>query len=276
MRGIMFLIAGVVIVITACNKEVVIKPGEDPNFTIVLNEDEGFSSFNRKVEVFQIPIYAKKKVDDARLLHAANVMAQYLDNDEDGEVDNELVHAALIDNKAFLFMWASKADMLFANLPNDGEGQDLGNDETKFEWHENGHTGRFDASLEEVFHLITHVGYASVYPNVFGEYPGTDLCNAMDVARGGYYESIPSSYPEAAWYHYDDFTCDYSCMATEYIYWAMTSVLGGQENRHDDISHEWELSSESLVQSSDTLVYNLLVNEEFKLPTLLPDGKYMR
>ncbi|NQY06129.1 MAG: hypothetical protein HRT68_08095, partial [Flavobacteriaceae bacterium] len=66
-----------------------INPGNDPNFTIVENTDNnGLSSFNRKVEVFGIPIYAVPTVDDNRLLHAANIMAQYLDNNEDGTLDN--------------------------------------------------------------------------------------------------------------------------------------------------------------------------------------------
>lgn len=272
----MSLILIAIALMFSCNKTGTIEPGNDPNFTIVSNEDAGFSSFNRKVEVFGIPIYAKKRVDDLKLLHAANILAQYLDNDEDGAVDNELVHASLLDQTAFMFMWNSKSDMVFASLPDNAQGQDLGSDETSIDWHSNGHTGQFDAALEEVLHLITHVGYSSVYPGIFGEYHGTSLCNAMDVARGGYFEVIPDEYPDAAWYHYDDFTCDYSCMATEYLYWALTSHLGAQSNRQDEIAHEWELISPELLQVQDSLIFALLTNEEYKLPSILPDGTYMR
>jgi len=49
----------------------------------------------------------------------------------------------------------------------------------------------------------------------------------MDIARGGYFDGPANPYPEGAWYTYDDETCDYGCMLTEYIYWATVTALGG-------------------------------------------------
>ena len=66
-----------------------VDPGNAPNFTIVAHTDEGFGPTNRKVEVCGLPIYAYPEVEDVKLLHAANSMAQYLDNDEDGIADNQ-------------------------------------------------------------------------------------------------------------------------------------------------------------------------------------------
>ena len=272
-----FITLTILIALTsACKKDKLIEPGNDPNFTIVENMDSDFDAFNRKVVVFDIPIYAKKKVADERLLHAANIMAQYLDNDEDGAIDNPDVHAAMESANAYLFMWNSKTDLLFTNLPDNSTGQDLGNDETRIDWHNNGHTGQFDAALEEVLHIITHAGYANAYPDIFGEHAGTTLSNAMDIARGGQFTSIPNSYPEEAWYHYDDATCDYNCMTTEYIYWALTSMLGAQENRLSEIEQEWELNTPSLVETKDMAVFSLLSDPQYALPTVLPDGTYRR
>ena len=53
--------------------------------------------------------------------------------------------------------------------------------------------GRFDAALEEVWHVVTHSGYAVLYPTVFGEGAETSLSNAMDIARGGRFTTIPQS-----------------------------------------------------------------------------------
>ena len=87
----------------------------------------------------------------------------------------------------------------------------------------------FDATLEEVLHLISDYGYSPTYPKVFGTHTGTDIADAMDIARGGQYLSIPARYPSTAWYHYTDSTCNYSCQITEYIYWGLTTYLGGQK-----------------------------------------------
>lgn len=222
----LFILAILFISCGACNKDnEPINAGNDPNFTIVANDDGVLDDFTRKVEVFGIKIFAVPNVTDANLLHAANVMAQYLDNDEDGVVDNQLVLDEMLDNNAFMVMWKKEND-LNIDPPNDWTGQDLGNDETNPSYVASGKTGRFDASLEEVFHIISHAGYSKVYPDAFGEEIGSELANAMDIARGGQFTAVPSSYPDGAWYSYDDETCDYGCMATEYFYWALTSILG--------------------------------------------------
>ena len=180
----------------SCNKDddtsqIEISAGNDPNFTIVANSDSGFSNFNRKVVVFGIDIYAVAPVEDTKLLHAANVMAQYLDNDEDGMVDNQLVLDKMIENKAFLVMWKNEND-LDIEPPSDRLGQDLGNDETHPSFVTNGKSGSFDATLEEVLHIINNAGHSYAYPSAFGQNVGSELANAMDIARGGQFTSIPN------------------------------------------------------------------------------------
>jgi len=250
-----------------------ISSGNDPNFTIISHSDQGFSSTNRKVNVFGIDIYAVPEVNDSKLLHAANVLAQYLDNNEDGNVDNTIVHNMMIENKAFIIMWKNDND-LDIDPPNDRIGQDLGDDETNPNFVINNKQGQFDASLEEIWHIISHSGYSYAYPEVFGENPGTSLSNAMDIARGGFFIQIPDSYPSNAWYSYYDYTCEYDCMVTEYIYWAITSILGAQENRLDEIGDEWILNTAELVETTDTAIYSLLTADEYNFPTELPDGTY--
>ena len=245
-------------------------PGNDPNFTIVAHLDAGFTSTNRKVEILGVPIYAYANVEDVKLLHAANIMAQYLDNDEDGVVDNPALLSALISSNAALYMWKQEGQQGSINA------QDLGADESVPAWHNNGHTGRFDAALEEIWHVITHSGFANAYPDAFGEDAGTSLTNAMDIARGGRFQSVPRPYPGGAWYTYNDQTCDYGCMATEYIYWAMTSVLGAQGNRAGEIQQEWKLNTKAKVQQMDTAIYQLLTDSQYVFPTVLPDGTYRR
>ncbi|MEP0262422.1 hypothetical protein [Dokdonia sp.] len=252
-----------------------ITPGNDPNFTIVANEDTGFTNFNRKVLVFDIPIYAVAQVEDRKLLHAANLMAQYLDNDEDGSIDNMTIYNSMRSNNAFLFMWKVEADLENFDPPNGFTvGQDLGNDETIPEWHTNGHTGQFDAAIEEVWHIITNGGHERAYPEVFSSQSNSEISNAMDIARGGNFQNPPANYPADAWYTYDDPTCDYNCQVGEYLYWVMTSMLGGQENRLDEIDNEWRLNTRALVEANDPAAFSIFTNPTYMMPSILPDGTY--
>lgn len=247
---------------------------KDPNFLIENHADSGFSNFNKKVVVFGIAIYAVATVENAKLFHAANVMAQYLDNNEDGIVDNPLVLGKMLENGAFMVMWKNINELdLIPSM--EREGQDLGNDETNPNFVSNGRKGAFDATLEEVLHLINNAGHSNAYPKAFGQYAGSELSNAMDVARGGQFRSIPKKYPLNAWYTYDDQTCDYSnCQTIEYLYWAITSILGAQENRLDEIDKEWKLNTLEKVKYTDTKIFSLLTNPIYKMPTVLPDGTY--
>ncbi|SDJ96367.1 hypothetical protein SAMN04488540_11663 [Ferrimonas sediminum] len=232
-------------------------------------------AFPLHTSVFGVSIRATSNTDKAKVLHAANVMAQYLDNDENGLADNQAVVDELVKKQATLIMVPTEADLetVGAGLGHRGALQDLYGSEV----HPQGSTpGQFDATLEEVLHLITHEGYASVYPQIFGEMAESQIADAMDQARGGRFESIPASYPVGAWYTYDDDSCDYSCMVTEYTYWALTSLLGGQSHsgRLEEIQHEWSLNTPQKVKLGDPAVYTLLTNGEYGLATVLPDGHY--
>ena len=233
-----------------------------------------FKYFCKTTEIFGIKIYATNKVDNEKVLHAASILAEYLDNDEDGQVDNQKVVDKLIEKNVWLLLVKNESDQNDAeriNLKNSNY-QDLRDEEITLV---NG-SPRFDASLEEVLHLITQHGYAKVYPEVFGEKKGSKIADAMDIARGGYFKKVPNEYPTNAWYTYNDESCDYSCQITEYTYWALTSILGGQDfnGRFDEIKDEWKLNTKEKVKNNDIDVYNLLTKSEYKLPTKLPDGKY--
>ena len=112
----------------------------------------------------------------------------------------------------------------------------------------------------------------------------------MDIARGGHFEEENESdcengqcalppkgkYPDSAWYSYDDSTCSYGCMITEYFYWALTSILGAQNNpqRCENISPEWRLCNAEDVESGDKNIFKLLTDDQYHFPKILPDGAY--
>ena len=62
----------------------------------------------KMVTVFEIRILATEKTPNEKILHAANVLAQYLDNDGDGEPDNEHVVKEMVKRRATLIMAATE------------------------------------------------------------------------------------------------------------------------------------------------------------------------
>jgi len=60
--------------------------------------------FTKQVEVFGIYIYATDMVADDKMLHTADVLAQYLDNDEDGTPDNQKVVDEIVKHGGGIFM----------------------------------------------------------------------------------------------------------------------------------------------------------------------------
>ena len=231
-------------------------------------------TFTKQIDVFDVKIYATDNVEDNKMLHAANVLAEYLDNNEDGLIDDTNVHSHIKDRKTYL--------VLYEDEDEESEGgiiwsfsQNLFNIEI---FPEGSSAGQFDATLEEVLHLITDHGYAQAYPDIFGLKKGSQVALAMDTARGGYFKDTPSNYPTSSWYHYNDDTCNYSCMITEYFYWALTTKLGAQEypGRYDEIQDEWEVSSSANLQIVDSTINTLLGQYQASniLPSILPDGNY--
>ena len=252
---------------------------EEKNIFTVLDIPDEFSKaktyYPKYINVFGLHIFASKKVRNKKIIHAANILAEYLDNDEDGMPDNQLVHEHLLKRKACLLMsknnnaWESDYERFWDIFGGRCRAQSL---QSLYDVETNPGGGKFDASLEEILHLITGSGYASAYPNELG-YKRSLLTYAMDRARGGKFLTIPKKYPKEAWYSYYDRTCSYECMAAEYIYWALTSYLGAQKKRYE-ILREWRAYTKEKLIKMDPHVTKLITNPKFKFPTKLPDGHY--
>lgn len=241
--------------------------------------DLALSTFSKYVKVLDcFELLAESSVSDAKVLHAAAIAAELLDQNEDGIADDPILVEALISGQALMPIFGNEGslaeELLFENYEGDGIGAVLYSGEINPS--EPGYWGE-DATVEEVIHTINSVGHVSMYPNAFGLSPGSSLLSeAMDVARGGQYLSVPDNYPEEAWYHYDDWTCDYECMAIEYLYWALVTQMGilNDMQTAEGIADEWELYSPELLEEIDELIYALITDEQYQLPLQAPDGNY--
>lgn len=258
-------------------------PAQAPlKVTPVDNAPAGFDRlFAKQVRVFGLAVFATRGTPDDKVLHAANVLAQYLDNDGDGRPDNPRVMQALRESRGAVAMYATEreadetdvhryiAEAVWDRMCIIG----LYGEETR---PGGAARGFFDATHEEVLHLVTQAGYARAYPDIFGERPGTAIARAMDKARGGHFRKVPRKYPDGAWFTYNDRTCDYASQITEYTYWGLTSILGAQDfpGRREEIANEWRLNTAAKVRDSDPALYALLTDPTYAFPKRLPDGKY--
>ena len=216
---------------------------------------------------------------DRIVSQVASVAAELLDNNEDGTVDDPLIEASLTELNTIMPVFQSEngnsIDIFFDNLGDDGcTGAVLFRNE--IDPNQPGHWGS-DATVEEVLHTINSCGHVEVYPSLYALEPNSSyLTGAMDIARGGQFITMPNSYPDEAWYHYDDWTCEYDCMAMEYLYWCIVTYMGILSDAQTcaGISNEWEPCTPELFESTDTLMFNLVNDTENMLPQLAPDGNY--
>ena len=227
--------------------------------------------FPIKIEVYGVKIIGTEATPRKDIKKAAKVLKQWLDNNGDNKPDNSLVVDELIKNNAILAMGKTENDLenSFDNLIDVLEESDV--DIDNFERSLIGLISDEPniAYMEEILHLVTQVGYANAYPEVFGEFKGSRISKAMDIARGGFFKITPKVYPDNSWYHYYDKSCDYSCMITEYFYWSLTSLLGAQINRYDEISEEWELNTPKKMER-DKLMMEILQDKKYQIPKRLP------
>lgn len=264
------IVLGCVFGVLGCAAE---STSEAPKMGEEAEESTPSVAFTKKIMVLGVPIYATNTTRDEKLLHAAGVLAQFLDNDEDGEPDNPKIHQAILDTGGAIVMIATEDE--FELIPRDRwiRGQGLYDEETIPDAREQ---GVFDASLEEIWHMVSDNGLGIAYPDVFGKIPETEITNAMDTARGGRFDGPPAKYPAGAWYTYDDETCDYDCQVSEYIYWTFTSFIGAQDfpDRLDRIGNEWRLNTREKLRDGDPAVYEILSRSEYRLPSVVPNGNY--
>ena len=249
-----------------------IEPNPNPN-------SSAFSCFSKYVNVLDcFEIYAESSVSDEKVLHVAAIVAELLDNNEDGIVDDQNLFNELQLNEALMPVFSYDGNACMNSFENyyNGDGVSAVLWRNEIDPNNPGQWGN-DATIEEVLHTINHVGHVSIYPETFNLSPNSSmLTEAMDIARGGQFLSVPNNYPEEAWYHYDDWTCDYECMAIEYLYWCIVSYLGILDDAQtcNGIYNEWELCTPELFESTDLIMHSILSDIQYILPQSAPDGNY--
>ena len=247
--------------------------------------NDSFTSF---IEVFGVYVTGSAEAPPEYVLHTANVLAQYIDNNEDGVADDPAVLDYLVAQNYIVPVWNTATRESFWNSAtgtfcedNISMAASLYYDEDRWAIGGIEYAGTWDSNLEEVWHVVSR-GWYSVYPEYFGEELNnagevipSKLTEAMDTARGGQFLTIPETYPETAWYkYYGD--CPYVCQAHEYFYWILMANIDALSPSLTNLcpNDEWSVCTQQELQTQDPLAFQLLNQEGFQFPTNIPDGCY--
>ena len=286
------VLASLLLIILAGNYEAQANSYVIPTFEILDNHPEVdclndvIHDLDVFIDVFGIYVVSTPSAPESYVLHAANVLAQYIDNDEDGQPDDPVILDYLVDNGYIMPVWTERTEERFEDKIEGTSCADLVSEEASMYYNEDScvsvFSGTWDTCLEEIWHLVSR-GWFEVYPDSFGDEVGEGvsslLTDAMDVARGGRFINIPSRYPAGSWYTYNDRTCEYDCQVSEYSYWTLMANLDALDpsltRKCYESRNEWTICSRSELEEKDVLASSLLNDLGFKLPTSIPDGSYV-
>lgn len=219
----------------------------------------GTNSFTQQAVVFDVlTLCATSDVPAAKLIYAANVAAEWLDNDSDGVADEPRIIDAMRQSKPVVIMTPTgPSNALFRDLEsdlNDRVIQDLSGAET------NPSGGRRDASQEEIHHVIANSGWFKAFPEIFNDTPNAKLYGQWQLAeRQGNYS-------------YNDPTCDAACKVTEFFYLATAAYLGSAA---DLVSDEMRLKNRDELAAALPATVSMMTSASYNYPTdHWPNGNY--
>ncbi|MEM9773405.1 MAG: hypothetical protein AAF902_02410 [Chloroflexota bacterium] len=220
------------------------------------------SIFDKSALVFDtLLICGTKDVPAEKLTHAANVAAEWLDNDGDGIVDEPRLIEIFKTSRPVVVM--SSAGISPAAMPrimtalSGYQIQDLHASET------NPGGNQRDASQEEIHHVIMNGGWIPLLPATFSDQASqsSKLYQAWQLADTNQL------------YVYNDPTCNDSCKVTEFVYLATAAYFGG--DIRDLQTEEIRLYTRGELQQSIPAVVEIFESADYVYPTdHWPTGDY--
>ena len=216
--------------------------------------------FDKSAVIFHaITIYGTIGVPAEKLKHAAKVTAQWLDNNQDGHIDDKSLQKTLIKNKAIVIMskdgFSTFSMIRIRSKFSSYVLQDLSEEETN-------NPSRRDASQEEVHHIIMNAGFQKMLPKTFSAQKSDDstLYKIWKYAN------------DNGFYSYDDSTCDDACKTIEFIYLATAAYLDSQA---DLFSDEMRVKTRLALKEKLPGITEIFESNTYTYPIhIWPDGNY--
>ncbi len=219
----------------------------------------GQDVFGKSAIIFgHMLICAKDNISHEKLAHAAQVAAEWLDNDLDGQIDEPGLINSMKKSKPLLIMsqyeFTQQEIYKLESSFDDYLGQDLYGEETK--------PGGYirDATQEEVLHLVVNSAWSVLYPEIFGQETSSKVYKEWEKAeRKGYYS-------------YGDPTCDNICKSSEFFYLSTAAYLHAKSELQSD---EMRIKSKQELQEKLPQTFNIIESERYNYPkNHWPTGQY--
>ena len=242
----------------------------DPVFPTIFNGFTQYRSILTKwTTIFGIPILGTANVSDEAVIHAANIVASYFDNNFDGAVDNPTLYAEFSDGLTGIVVYADSAEE--TSLAGQLGSFKVNRTFSVYEDEMNNFLGdgvnsQRDLTGERILKDLLVPKYTQLYANL-GTVRPTTITDAMDAARGGYQAGgIPNyNYPPFAWYT-DTTGLSYTDLVYEYLYLLVATVTGTLEWRQGTIISLWDPYNTTLLQTQDAAGYALVTDSSYGLP----------
>lgn len=219
--------------------------------------------FDKSAFVFDsLLICGTKGVAPEKLAHAANVAAEWLDNDEDGKIDEPRLLDAFQQTRPVVLMTANEmAPVAEQKLISAFDGYLT---QALYAFETNPAGQQRDASQEEIHHIIMNAGWQTLSPATFSEIKddNSTLYQAWKVAD------------ENELYVYQDPTCGDRCKVTEFVYMATAAYM--ETGAEKDLAAD-ELRPKSREELAEDLpiMIQIFESNEYAYPVNhWPDGHY--
>ncbi|PID85564.1 MAG: hypothetical protein CSA11_00670 [Chloroflexi bacterium] len=219
------------------------------------------SGFDKSSVIFNaLTICATPDVSQEKLTHAANVAAEWLDNDGDGIADEPRLIETLMANNPVVMMTGERGNLLQQGATMTQFGDRILQDLSAAETNPGGNER--DASQEEIHHIIMNAGWIQLFPDIFSDQASQNskLYQAWQLANTNQL------------YVYNDPTCNDSCKVTEFVYLATAAYFGDVRDLQTD---EIRLYTRDELQQSIPAVVEIFESADYNYPTNhWPTGSY--
>ncbi|QQL45691.1 S8 family serine peptidase [Sulfuriroseicoccus oceanibius] len=241
--------------------------------------DEIAEAVVKQMNVFRVPIYATAGTPDAKMRLVGDLLAEYIDNDEDGIADNGPVVNEIERNGSMVVMFASAQEYELALEEGTINGAALNTKEVQIifanEVSKSLPRGHAEEARSKLLKLILRNGFSEFerYAEFFAETEDSVLGGLMLKARGTLDKEDPE-YNIRGWYHV--VSTDEARLVSEYFYYVMGSRIGLFDGKGVGRNVEvfWDLYNEEKLRGGDPFAFLLVNKPQYKMPRRLPDGDY--